>query len=79
MIDRREPPLSTDDLAAGPMAKPPILSEPLDTGMQRDAQVAPPSGSLWMRSRGRPTARCPSPRRRRLMRLGSHHQTGLTN
>jgi hypothetical protein len=38
MIDRREPPLSTADLAAGPMTRPPLLSEPLDTGIQRDAQ-----------------------------------------
>jgi hypothetical protein len=38
MIDRGERPLSTPDLAAGPMTKPPILSEPLDTGIQRDAQ-----------------------------------------
>jgi hypothetical protein len=38
MIDRREPPLSTADLASGTTARPTDPSEPMDTEMQRDAQ-----------------------------------------
>jgi hypothetical protein len=46
MIDRREHPLSTADLAAGPMTRPPRLSEPLDTGIQQDAQDHATEGEL---------------------------------
>jgi len=38
MIDRREHPLSTADLAGGTMARPMDQSEPRDTGMERGAQ-----------------------------------------
>ena len=38
MIDRREHPLSTADLAGGTTARPTDLSEPRDTEMQRGAQ-----------------------------------------
>ena len=38
MIDRREHPLSTADLASGTTARPTDPSEPMDTGMQRGAQ-----------------------------------------
>jgi hypothetical protein len=38
MIDRREPPLSTADLASGTTARPTDPSEPMGTEMQRGAQ-----------------------------------------
>jgi len=38
MIDRREHPLSTADLAGGTVARPMDQSEPRDTGMERGAQ-----------------------------------------
>ena len=38
MIDRREHPLSTADLAGGTTARPTDLREPTDTEMQRGAQ-----------------------------------------
>jgi hypothetical protein len=38
MIDRREHPLSTADLAAGTTARPTDTSAPMDTEMQRGAQ-----------------------------------------
>jgi len=38
MIDRREHPLSTADLASGTTARPTDPSEPMDTEMHRDAQ-----------------------------------------